>query len=193
MIHIGIDYSMTCPAICIYSGGQLNDPDSFEFHYLAPNKKYEGVFENGFVSGHIYPTYSTQEQRFDKISDWVLFCITKACPVETGLNTPMHVTIEGYSMGSKGKVFHIAENTGLLKHKLSKHNIKFDTPAPTTVKKFATGKGNAPKERMHECFEVDTGWDFESLIDCKPDKNPLSDLVDAYWMCRYGIENHIEG
>ena len=102
----------------------------------------------------------------------------------------MHVTIEGYSMGSKGKVFHIAENTGLLKYKLWKHNIPFDTPAPTTVKKFATGKGNAPKERMYECFEATTGWDLESLLDCRRDKNPVSDVVDAYYMATYGADQN---
>jgi len=187
MIHVGIDYSMTCPALCIYSGGVLHDPNNFKFHYLAPNKKYEGVFQNGFITGHIYPDWTTPEQRFDKISDWVLSCILKSCPSDTGLNTPMHVTIEGYSMGSKGKVFHIAENTGLLKYKLWKNHIKFDTPAPTSVKKFATGKGNSNKERMYECFEASTGWDIENLIGGKRDKNPVSDIVDAYWMCMYGM------
>jgi Holliday junction resolvasome RuvABC endonuclease subunit len=187
MIHVGVDYSMTCPAICIYNGGEVTEPNNFKFHYLAPNKKYEGVFENGFVTGHIYPSYSTQEDRFDKISDWVLSCITQSCPPKTGLNSDIKVTIEGYAMGAKGKVFHIAENTGLLKYKLHKHKISFDTPAPTTVKKFATGKGNSNKERMYECFEAATGWDMESLIGCDRDKNPVNDIVDAYWMCLYGM------
>lgn len=189
MIHCGIDYSMTCPAICIYSGGDLSDLNNFKFHYLAPNKKYEGVFENGFITGHIYPTFSTQEERFDKISDWVLSCILKSCPTDTGLNTDIRVTIEGYAMGAKGKVFHIAENTGLLKYKLYKQHIPFDNPAPTTVKKFATGKGNAKKEAMYEAFFDDTSIDLEKILDCKRDKNPVNDIADAYWMCKYGMQD----
>ena len=194
MIHVGIDYSMSCPALCIHKGG------AFTFHYLAPAKKYEGdfkefdmEFEKPNIFGHIKPDFLTQEQRFDDISNWALSCIEKACGNEKGLNEPMKVVIEGYAMGAKGKVFHIAENAGLLKHKLWKHRIDFDSPAPTTVKKFATGKGNANKEAMYEAFYEDTGVDLEKVLDCKRDKNPVNDIVDAYWMCKYGMENHIEG
>jgi hypothetical protein len=190
MIHIGIDYSMTCPAVCVFYGGDETDPNNFEFHYLAPNKKYESTFENGFITGWVYPTFSTQEERFNKISDWVLNVMVMAGGTEKGLNEEMQVTLEGYSMGSKGKVFHIAENTGLLKHKLWRNRIPVETPAPTTVKKFATGKGNAPKERMYECFVSKTGWDLESLMGCDRTKNPVSDIVDSYFMAMYGVDNH---
>lgn len=181
---------MSCPAICVYSGGDMTDPNNFQFHYLAPSKKYEGEFENGFITGHAPPSYNSQEDRFDRISDWVIKCLTASCPALTGLNTIKHITIEGYAMGAKGKVFHIAENTGLLKHKLYKHKLPFDTPAPTTVKKFATGKGNSNKERMYECFVAETGWDIESLLDCNRDKNPVSDIVDSYYMCKWAVENY---
>ena len=187
MIYVGIDYSMTCPAICLFRGEDITDVNNFKFHYLAPNKKYEGSFENGLITGWVKPTYSTQEERFDKISDWVLSCVTKFCDLKVGLNEPMTVIIEGYSMGSKGQVFHIAENTGLLKHKLYKKGISFEVPAPTTIKKFATGKGNSKKERMYECFEQKTGWDLESLLGGSRNNNPISDIVDSYFMCIYGL------
>ena len=35
------------------------------------------------------------------------------------------IAIEGYSMGSKGKVFNIAENTGVLKYKIYK-DLQFE-------------------------------------------------------------------
>jgi hypothetical protein len=187
MIHVGIDYSMSCPALCIEKGG------AFVFHFLAPAKKYEGTWKDGTIIGHIKPDFLSQEQRFDNISNWALSCIENACGHEKGLNEPMKVVIEGYAMGAKGKVFHIAENAGLLKHKLWKHRIDFDSPAPTTVKKFATGRGNANKEAMYDAYVADTGEDLEKLLDCKRDKNPVNDIVDAYWMCKYGMENHIEG
>ena len=188
MIHVGIDYSMSCPAVCIHNGGV------FTFHYLAPAKKYEGDFkefdidfDRPTIFGYIKPEFSTQEERFDKISDWVLSVIETECGVVKGLNEPLKIVIEGYSMGSKGKVFHIAENAGLLKYKLYKKKISFETPAPTTVKKFATGKGNSNKEAMYEAFFDDTSIDLEKILDCKRDKNPVNDIVDAYWMCKYGM------
>ena len=38
------------------------------------------------------------------------------------------IAIEGYSMGSKGKVFHIAENTGVLKYKIYNPRWEHDHP-----------------------------------------------------------------
>jgi Holliday junction resolvasome RuvABC endonuclease subunit len=178
---------MTSPAVCIHKGTDWSF-DNCKIHYLTKTKKFEGEFQN--VTGHTYPEFNTSEQRFNNISEWVFDLLTIAGGNVIGLNAPMSVTIEGYSMGSKGQVFHIAENTGLLKHKLWNHKIPFDTPAPTTIKKFATGKGNAKKERMYECFLAETGVDISALLDCKPDNNPCSDVVDAYWMCKYSFENN---
>ena len=152
MIHIGIDYSMTSPAICIANG------DSLSFHYLTSVKKFEGKF-SGNVYGYVYPDWTEPEERFHKISEWAISVIEKTCDPQWGLNTPMSVVIEGYSMGSKGKVFHIAENTGILKYKLWQKNITFVTPAPTSIKKFATGKGNADKSMMYESFLAKNGLD----------------------------------
>ena len=59
--------------------------------------------------------------------------------------------------------------------------------APTTVKKFATGKGNADKTMMHKSFMDDVGIDLKEEI--TPDKgtvdNPVSDIVDSYLICKY--------
>ena len=187
MIHVGVDYSMTSPAICIHDGETWHI-NNCKIHYLTNTKKFEGNF--GFCIGHAYPIYKDPEERFDIISSWVFSILWKHCPLQTQLNTPMFVTIEGYSMGSRGRVFHIAENTGLLKHKLWKHHIPFDTPAPTSVKKFATGKGNANKERMHECFVAETSINPSEVLNSKVDGNPVSDVVDAYFMCKYGFDQN---
>jgi hypothetical protein len=42
---------------------------------------------------------------------------------------------------------------------------------------------------MHECFVIETGVDPASILDCKPHGNPCSDVVDAYYMCKYSFEN----
>tara|TARA_R100000458_G_C8113716_1_gene135449 strand:+ start:56 stop:412 length:357 start_codon:yes stop_codon:yes gene_type:complete len=104
------------------------------------------------------------------------------------------IAIEGYSMGSKGKVFHIAENTGVLKYKIYNSGIPLEVIPPTTVKKFATGKGNADKLKMHKTFINDVGVDLREKI--TPDKtkisNPVSDIVDSYYICKFLYDKIIE-
>jgi hypothetical protein len=55
------------------------------------------------------------------------------------------VALEGYAYNAKGRVFHIAENTGILKYKMFQRGVPLDIVEPTKVKKFATEKGNASK------------------------------------------------
>lgn len=185
MISVGIDYSMTSPAVCIHKGDIWSFENSVT-HFLTSVKKHEGKHSRYFV-GHPYPIYKTPEERFDLISDWVLGLLDPNVLGPDVGYPAMKIAIEGYSMGSKGKVFHIAENAGLLKHKLWSKNLKFECPAPTQVKKFATGKGNANKLQMHDWFVNDTNLDVSQLLQTKVDSNPCSDIVDAYFMCKFAF------
>ena len=51
------------------------------------------------------------------------------------------------------------------------------------LKKFATGKGNARKEAMLEAWKTEPGT-FELVQETG---NPASDIVDAYFLCKYGV------
>ena len=96
--------------------------------------------------------------------------------------------IEDYSFGSKGKVFNLAENCGILKYLLFKNGYKFFTVPPTVVKKFATGKGNATKEKMYEFFVKDTMIDLHNIISPTTKLgSPTTDIVDAWYIARYMI------
>ena len=76
------------------------------------------------------------------------------------------IQIEDYSYGSTGRVFHIAENLGLLKYKLKMEcGWDYTLLPPSVIKKFATDKGNANKELMLEAFEKDTGANLARLFD----------------------------
>ena len=90
-------------------------------------------------------------------------------------------------MGSKGRVFNIAENTGVLKYKLWQSRIPVTITPPTTIKKFATGKGNADKFAMYEAFKKETKVDLRKEI--SPNKkdvgNPVSDIIDSYYICKH--------
>ena len=99
------------------------------------------------------------------------------------------ILIEDYSFGSKGKVFNLAENCGILKYMLYKNEYKFFTVPPTVVKKFATGKGNATKEKMYEAFVNETFVDLHKIISPTTKLgSPTTDIVDAWYIARYMID-----
>ena len=102
------------------------------FYFLTDIKKNANMFNNN-IRGELFPEYSEECGRYDSISDW-------AVELLIGCNM---VALEDYAYGAKGRVFHIAENTGVLKYKLWQQSIPLDVVQPTKVKKFATGKGNA--------------------------------------------------
>ncbi len=172
---IGIDYSLTSPAICVCRGSLKFD--NCKIYYLTNVKKYEGDFCNGKINGRLHLPYTTETQRHDQISDWALSVI----------GTSIHnIFIEGYSYGSKGLVFNLAENMGTLKHKLYKLNKRFESIVPGQVKKNATGKGNADKLKMYEQFVKDTKIDLIKEFDQSKLNNPVTDVVDAYYVAKAG-------
>jgi hypothetical protein len=184
---IGIDYSMNSPGVCIAGGLHAGYPHTlfgFVNSYTGNPRYVEGAFEFN-IRGNI-EVYKHQIDRFDKLAKLVMFAISGCECID-----PI-VYIEGYSMGSKGQVFHIAENTAILKHYFHRTGIEVIEVAPTTLKKFATGKGNATKDLMYETFVRDTGIDLRTkLTPTRKLGSPVSDLVDAYWISELGrkLEN----
>ena len=186
----GIDYSLTSPAICIYTEEESDryfDFDRCMLYYLSNNKKQQQLASRcgiNNIRAEPYPEWQSEEERHDALSSWAI-SIIKGCS---------EVFIEGYAFATSAQagVRSIAENTGLLKHKMWKQKIKFSTYPPTVVKKFATGKGNANKELMYESFvdELLTPTDLKELLTPKATKviNPISDLVDAYFIAKCGEE-----
>ena len=140
MTTIGIDYSLTSPAVCLHLGDEFTVINC-KFFYLSSVKKslkYNEVFK-----GSLYPEYNNALQRYNNISNWVLDIV--------GEYNVERVLIEDYAFAAVGKVFNIAENTGILKYRLWKdHGIIPETVPPTVIKKAATGKGNANKEAMQQ-------------------------------------------
>lgn len=174
---VGIDYSLSCPAICVLEN------DIFNFHYLTSKKKLIGKFKTNndkfTIRGYQHEDYYNSEDRFDKISNWAM----------TIVNEGDLVNIEGYSFGSSGMVFQIAENAGILKHKLYKKGIKYQITPPSASKKLATGKGSAKKELMCGAFVEQTGFDIFKVFGTDKSTSPINDIVDAYFLCKF-IHNH---
>ena len=97
-------------------------------------------------------------------------------------------------MGSRGKVFHIAENTAILKYRFHTHQLRWGALPPMSLKKFASGKGNSDKEKMYAAFLEDAKIDLKKLFNSKGDKitNPISDIVDSYYLAKYLKTNPLE-
>lgn len=178
---LGIDYSMTSPAITLIDGEKAT------CWFLTSVKRNQTTQTFGMLTcvGDTYPDYLCPEQRYDLISDWA---VSKCGIVVDAL------VIEDYAMGAKGKVFHIGENCGMLKHKLWKRKIPFETVAPTALKKFASGKGNADKCMMHAAFKDQTGIDLMKSMDkeSKDCGSPVSDIVDSYFLARYALTRKLQ-
>jgi Holliday junction resolvasome RuvABC endonuclease subunit len=175
VIIVGIDYSMTSPSICVHSGDAWSF-DNCEFHFRNDNKKLQS---SGRFHHYGIEFYSSQEERFYQSAEWARKVLK---PYKIDL-----LVLEGYAMGAKGLIFNIAENTGALKRMFWEEGIKFITPAPTTVKKFFQGKGNANKEAMEAAFLAETSVDVKPIINQTKGSNPSSDIIDSYAMAKFGF------
>jgi len=177
---VGVDYSLSSPCVCISDKFPVKFTQC-KFYYLTSMKKFDTDVDN--IHGDLHNDYLSNEQRYYQITQWVLSLLTK----------DDIIYIEGYSMGSTGMVFNIAENAGLLKHYLWKHKYNFKTVPPTVIKKFATGKGNANKQSLQDSFEYETKYDIKKKLNMTEKQwNPSSDIIDSYFICKYGYEQEMK-
>tara|TARA_B100000900_G_C20561146_1_gene708959 strand:- start:402 stop:980 length:579 start_codon:yes stop_codon:yes gene_type:complete len=177
----GIDYSLCGPAICI---SDMNEPFDFyscEFFFLTNIKKYAKKIKQN-ITGETFLDYNQEIQRYETIADWAVDKVV-GCS---------RIGLEGYAYNATGKIFHIAENTGVLKYKLYQKSLPVDVFTPSVIKKFATGKGNASKEKMYESFLQETGVPLNSFLGMSRQKtepqkikSPVSDIVDSYYICKF--------
>ena len=197
-MKIGIDYSLSSPGVCVNTSEEEFRYEDCKFYYLTNTKKYEGTFKEEIAFGTSvveyigtpHKPYSSEPERYNNIANWVIDIIKSQPQLMIGKLWEKHpiIQIEDYSFGSTGRVFHIAENLGLLKYKLKMEcGWDYTLLAPSVIKKFATDKGNANKELMLGAFQEDTGVNLEVLLDSSV-KSPITDIADAYFICKYQVE-----
>ena len=162
----GIDYSITSPAFTIYDGSNFNT------YYLVARDRdlVLGRETSETLNPRLYPQWDDNMQRFSRLASWV-------CDELMWQMRP-RIVIENYAYAATGRVFDIGENTGILKYKLNKCGMRFETVTPQIVKKFATGKGNAKKVDMYDAFVEDTGIDLGKI-------KKWSDIADSYWISKW--------
>lgn len=180
----GIDYSLTSPAVCTYVGEEQDFSfDKCKIYFLSNKKKLSNYNYKNIDGQQNLSDFESAEERYDFISDWAMDIL-----ITDEIDT---IALEDYSYGSTGKVFHIAENAGLLKWKLWQAELSYQVVPPTVIKKFASGKGNAKKEMMYESFITDGGRNLQEEFEIKSEKvgNPVSDIVDSYYICKFLLDN----
>lgn len=176
MTLIGIDYSLTCPCVCVSNNKIFTDN---YFYFLHNSAKYHGQALN--ILGDPHDEYLCDQQRYENIASWVLNILSPFNKED------LYILIEDYAFAAKGRVFNLAENCGLLKYLLYKEGYKFSTIAPSVIKKYATGKGNANKELMYACFYDLTQVDLMSVYSSRGRRidSPVTDIVDSYYLTRW--------
>ena len=178
----GIDYSLRCPAICVFDGDKRFCSKLCRFHFMSSTKRYEFLNQQSEPSilWHEMKSFTNECERYSMISDWALQIVSD-CDL---------ICIEDYAFAAKGKVFHIGENTGVLKYRLwsAEPKLNYVSVPPTKIKKFGTGRGNARKEEVYAAFTAETHIDLLQTLQVKAKqiKSPVSDVADSYYICKYG-------
>lgn len=90
---------------------------------------------------------------------------------------PCLVGMEGYAFGAKQKREAMGELGGILKISMFEVGIKYIIVPPTTVKKFATGKGNAKKDHM--LLAVYKKWGHEFKTNDEADAFVIASITKA--------------
>jgi len=176
MKFAGIDYSLRGPAVCIFEGNKRCCFKDCTFHFLTKTKRLEGKHLSN-IYGTLMPEWEHECQRYQFISEWA-FNLVRECD---------KVMIEDYAYSATGRVFNIGENTGLLKWKMWRSQVDYDVTPPSVIKKFGSGRGNAGKKDMYDSFLKDTKMDLREELTptTKNIKSPVSDIVDAFYICKY--------
>ena len=132
MIVAGVDYSMSSPSICVYDteSGDLSHQNCFYFYkQVVPSiKEMNRICQLDLIN--IFPGYQSKfEDEFTKVfclADWG-YSIIREMKVEL-------VALESYAFGASGRVFNIAEATGLFKMFLRLNKIPLLTFVKNSIK-----------------------------------------------------------
>ena len=212
MTYIGIDFSLTSPAFCVYKDGKYNwgsltrtdrTSDSLKKSKDKPYAVLDGDpdIDLFFLTKKEMPEeYSARERvKIDYFQDIVdVFWYH----IEPFVEGEVHIAMEGLSFASNGNaLIDISMATALIRKKIVDKigSSNFYVFPPTAIKKFA-GKGNFKKDEMYYSLiqkAPEAGGNFTDLTDVldkyssswitksKQVNKPVDDLVDASWICLF--------
>ena len=203
MIKIGIDFSLTSPAICVYKnneylfisffndGGKnwkMSKSKSYKYH-----NELSDIIEIIPYTRKIDDSNYRNEQK-TKMADALMIVNLIIDKLKTIIDDDVIIGLEGFSYGSiSSSTLDLAMYNSFLRMKLIEFfgSDVLNIVSPTEGKKMLFGKGNAKKEDMIQAF-IDNKlgdnvlvenvfWKYckENGVDFKQPK-PIDDLVDAY-------------
>lgn len=202
-MHIGIDFSINSPGICIRAVDHLHFIGFYNDQGKFPKKDPKGYATHREISSlsdvdiiHFNRRAKHEDYSIDqaqKIED----SHTLATLISEKVPAGAPVGLEGYSYGSKGNSFIdlIAFNS-VLRNRLylDGHTVKVYTPSQV---KTCAGKGNLNKQGMFLAFvenrtsdELLSGSELWKWCVERRDfalseiPKPIDDLVDSYWISR---------
>jgi len=173
-ILIGIDYSINSPGFCC-----IDTSKEFKLYNI---KFFTPVIEE--AGNFVYYKLKETSSHIEKYTQNA-FALHDAVFHEFP-QARAKAAMEGYSFGSKGKIFNLAENAGILKRVLWESRIPFKIYQPQTIKRFATNNGRSDKEQMLKAFEIEN--DVAALyyfnISNKKYFKVVYDFVDSYYVLK---------
>ena len=203
MIKIGIDFSLTSPAICVYKNGEysfisfFNDGGKDWKKSKSKTYRYHNELNNIIdvipYTRQIDDSNYRNEQK-TKMADALMIVSLIIEKLKTIIDGDVIIGLEGFSYGSvSSSTLDLAMYNSFLRMKLIENfgSDVLNIISPTEGKKKLFGKGNANKEDMIQAF-IDNRledndllnnafWSYckENGVDFKQPK-PIDDLVDAY-------------
>jgi hypothetical protein len=203
MIKIGIDFSLTSPAICVYKNNEylfisfFNDGGKNWKKSKSKSYRYHnelcGVIDIIPYTRKIDDSNYRNEQR-TKMADALMISNLIIDKLKTIIDDEVIIGLEGFSYGSiSSSTLDLAMYNSFLRMKLIENfgSECLNIVSPTEGKKMLFGKGNAKKDDMIQSFIDNRLGDGELIknafwkycknndVDFKQPK-PIDDLVDAY-------------
>ena len=203
MIKIGIDFSLTSPAVCVYKNGIysfisfFNDGGKDWKKSKSKNYRYHNdlcdIIDIIPYTRKIDDSDYRNEQK-TKMSDALMIVNIIIEKLKSIIDDDVIIGLEGFSYGSiSSSTLDLAMYNSFLRMKLIENfgSDVLNIISPTEGKKMLFGKGNAKKDDMIQAFidnklndDVLLGNEFwkyckENGVDFKQPK-PIDDLVDAY-------------
>ena len=203
MIKIGIDFSLTSPAICVYKNGEYSFISFFndggKNWKKSKSKSYRYHNELSEIIEVIPYTRKIDDDSYrneqkTKMSDALMISNLIIEKLKTIIDDEVIIGLEGFSYGSiSSSTLDLAMYNSFLRMKLIENfgSDRLNIISPTEGKKMLFGKGNAKKDDMIQAF-IDNRLGDDVLVenvfwrycntngvDFKQPK-PIDDLVDAY-------------
>ena len=176
----GIDLSLNSPALVVIpptSEPSFILPFTTCRAYFLTNRKANARTKHN-ITGELFGSWGNPQERYETIAEWIVDVLKS--------NNVKQVALEDYAYSKHASLTALAENAGLLKYFLYKEGIPYDLYSPSSIKKCATGKGNAKKEQMRDAFYQDNpDYDIQGEFGRKPTDtpaSPINDIIDAYYL-----------